>query len=89
MTKGIRFAPERPPLTAKHRWVRCKGCGGAIVLFTDGTGRVGHSKPLAMVGIPNGVPCALFRRSNTEQLWALHKDAEPIEPPESFEPLNG
>jgi hypothetical protein len=69
-----------------NRWVKCKGCGVALVLFTDGSRRVGHAKPVALVGVPNSVPCALFKASTAERMWALHKDAEPITPPDDFRP---
>ncbi len=76
-------------MTDVNHWVRCKACGGAVVLFTDGSRRVGHAKPLALVGTPNSVPCTLFQRLSAEKLWALHQDAETIEAPESFEPALG
>jgi hypothetical protein len=70
------------------RWVRCKGCGGGnVVLFGDGTRRVGHSKPAHLIGVPNSVLCTLYRDSSAEELWALHEGAEAIEPPRDFYPI--
>jgi hypothetical protein len=60
------------------RVVRCKGCGGVLLLATDG--RVGHEKSEALVGIPNSVKCDLFRRCSALQLAALHDDSPTLEP---------
>jgi len=72
-------------MSSPVRWVRCKGCGLPLVLFLqeiDGQpkGSVGHARgPGAL-----RVSCALYHRLTSEELTALHRDAEEMAPPDSF-----
>jgi hypothetical protein len=71
-----------------NRWVRCKGCGKPLGLFIDGihpyipAGSVGHVKPEQ-----HGMSCDLYRIHTSEELIAMHADAESIEPPEKMTPM--
>jgi len=56
--------------------IRCKGCGGILVFYEDGSRAVGHEKPTSLIGIPNSVRCDLFNRLSAEQLRAMHADVE-------------
>jgi len=81
---------EKAPTTSpRARWFKCKGCGEPLVLFDDGSGRVGHAKPSSLVGVPHSVACSLYNRLSSEELRALHEDAEPIESPGQFEEVLG
>ena len=67
----------------KHRWVACKACGLPVVLFLDGTFRVGHSEESE-----GGVSCTLYASTTAEVLWDMHQDANVVEPPDSFEQVH-
>ncbi len=75
------------------RWVKCKGCGKLVALFTKDAppyyvkGAVGHSKPAEFVNVPGTVQCELYKRLSTREFFDLHQDAEPVEKPERFEPV--
>ena len=81
---------DKPPIGI---WYKCVGCGAPIGFFPNGypphlpPGACAHAKPKELLGRPNSVPCALYRRSEPEELWALHQGAERIESPESFTPV--
>ena len=72
-------------------WFRCKGCGQVCCYFEHGNGphyppgAVGHGKP---IGDVNRTPaqCLLWLQSDAAGFWALHVDAERVEPPTSFVP---
>lgn len=76
------------------KWFKCVGCGGFIGFLKDGLPpdlpkyTVAHSKPDHLMGVPNSVPCNLYKTMGYHQLWFLHKDKEPIESPSEFEPIN-
>lgn len=69
------------------RWVLCKGCGEPLGLFLDGfppnvpRGAVGHAKPVDKENVPRSTGCALFNRSTSAEIIALHADAPDIDPP--------
>lgn len=73
-------------------WKKCKGCGRGICFFLEDypphyvAGSVGHEKPMALVGVPNSVSCALYNSQSAEVLTELHRDAEAIEEPTDFVP---
>jgi hypothetical protein len=79
-------------------WYKCKGCGKPIGFFPDGfkspkgnlpRGAVAHAKPDHLMGIPNSVPCNLFRRLGPVELYLLHQDAEKMEDAEDMTPFLG
>jgi hypothetical protein len=75
------------------QWFKCKGCGQPIGFLPAGVAgprkTCAHVKPDHLIGVPNSVPCALYRRLDADELWELHQDAEPIESPTEFKPVLG
>jgi hypothetical protein len=71
---------------AVGQWYKCKGCGQPCALLEDGS--VAHTKPDEMLGVPNSVPCALFRACESRAFFLEHLAGEPIEPPTRFEPIS-
>jgi hypothetical protein len=73
-------------------WYKCKGCGKRIGFFPEGLppyqppGSVGHEKPHSKLGVPGSVLCALYNRLSAEELTELHRDAEPVKPPDDMTP---
>lgn len=75
-------------------WFLCKGCGAVCCYFEHGNGpqyppgAVGHGKPIANVNRVR-VQCPLWLQSDAPTFWALHVDAERVEPPNVFVPHQG
>jgi hypothetical protein len=67
------------------QWYKCKGCGQPCALLESGA--IAHTKPDAMLGVPNSVPCELFRRCESRAFFLEHMAGEPMDPPDSFEPI--
>lgn len=73
----------------KPQWYRCKGCGAECGVFVDpkdGQRKIAHVKPMTLLGVPNSVPCALYRRCETFDFFFREMAGEPIEAPESMTP---
>lgn len=73
------------------RWVLCVGCGKPVGLFPDGCAELGfepgvvaHSKPEHLEGIPNSVPCDLYKTTSAETFTLLHAAEKEIDPPRSI-----
>lgn len=84
--------PTRSPTKEQQQWYRCKGCGEPCVVFTDpsdGQRKVGHTKPKELIGIPNRVPCRLFRECETLEFFFRKIAGERLEVPDTFEPVLG
>lgn len=78
----------------KNKWIKCLGCGKPLGLFPNGLPphlpkwSVGHSKPIANLGIPSSVPCILYNLHKPKYLILLHKDCEEIGQPSEFKPIS-
>ena len=76
-------------------WFRCKGCGQPAGYFpvahTDGgrtipAGAVTHTKPERDANV-RPVQCPLFQTLEADEYWAVHRDAERTDGPESLRPV--
>jgi hypothetical protein len=70
---------------AVGQWYKCKGCGQPCALLE--TGNIAHTKPDELIGVPNSVPCALYRACESRAFFLEHMAGEPIEPPTHFAPM--
>ncbi len=81
---------------------KCVGCGQPAFFFPEGydddiqPGAVAHSKPKGSKlrtheeearGI-SYVPCSLYQQSSAANYWALNKNAERLESPIDFTPID-
>ena len=79
-------------------WFKCVHCGAPIGFYPIGVkhlhhplppGAVAHTKPKELIGVPNSVPCELYRLLEPRELWLLHDHLIPIEQPTAFRPIEG
>ena len=99
---AVVWAEQLEAKAKRQRWVKCKGCGGHLGFFPDGwgdereahankgfwigPGGVAHTKPIAMLNVPNSVPCKLYRELSAEALTAVHADSPEVEAPTNMRP---
>jgi len=75
-------------------WFLCVGCGAPVGIFPDGCeamglppGTVSHTKPPELAGVPDSVPCELYRSTNAQTFAMLHAGQPEIRPPTSVRPI--
>lgn len=80
-------------MTDMGQWFRCKGCGQPIGFVPAGLmgpkKMCAHAKLNYLAGVPNSVPCELYRRLSADELWELHQDEPLIETPTEIRPIVG